>query len=49
MLLSGLGVRSTALVGGLLSLAALAVVLGEPLVAAGGREPAASAAPACDC
>jgi predicted MFS family arabinose efflux permease len=37
ILLPGLGVRSTALVGGLLSLAALAVVLGEPLVAATGR------------
>src|SRR5215218_7974335 len=49
MLLSGFGVRGTALVGGLLSLAALAVVLGEPLVAAGGREPAASAAPVRDC
>jgi MFS transporter, DHA1 family, inner membrane transport protein len=32
ILLPGLGVRSTALVGGLLSLAALGVVLGEPLV-----------------
>jgi hypothetical protein len=31
-----------------LSLAALVVVLGEPLVAAGGREPAAAAAPAGD-
>ena len=37
ILLPGLGVRSTALVGGLLSLAALAVVLSEPLVAATGR------------
>ena len=37
ILLPGLGVRSTALVGGLLSLAALAVVLSEPLVAAAGR------------
>jgi DHA1 family inner membrane transport protein len=49
ILLPGLGVRSTALVGGLLSLAALAVALGEPLVAAGSREPVAPAAPACDC
>ena len=48
MLLPGFGVRGTALVGGLLSLAALAVVLGEPLVAARSREPAASAAPVCD-
>jgi MFS transporter, DHA1 family, inner membrane transport protein len=46
-LLSGLGVRSTALVGGLLSLAALAAALGEP-VAAGDRRPAERAAPACD-
>jgi MFS transporter, DHA1 family, inner membrane transport protein len=37
ILLPGLGVRSTALVGGLLSLAALAVVLSEPLVAATSR------------
>ena len=37
ILLPGLGVRSTALVGGLLSLAAVAVVLSEPLVAASGR------------
>jgi MFS transporter, DHA1 family, inner membrane transport protein len=49
MLLPGFGVRGTALAGGLLSLAALAVVLGEPLVAAGGREPAAAAAPARAC
>ncbi len=48
ILLPGLGVRSTALAGGLLSLAALAVALGEPLVAAGDREPAASGAPARD-
>ena len=48
MLLPSFGVRGTALAGGLLSLAALAVVLGEPLLAAGGREPAAAAAPACD-
>jgi hypothetical protein len=41
-------VRGTALVGGLLSLAALAAALVEP-VAAGDRRPAASAAPACDC
>jgi DHA1 family inner membrane transport protein len=37
ILLPGLGVRSTALVGGLLSLAALGVALCEPLVAANGR------------
>jgi DHA1 family inner membrane transport protein len=37
ILLPGLGVRSTALVGGLLSLAALAVVLSEPLAAVTGR------------
>jgi MFS transporter, DHA1 family, inner membrane transport protein len=49
ILLPGLGVRSTALVGGLLSLAALAVALGEPLLATGSREPVAPAAPACDC
>ena len=49
VLLPGLGARSTALVGGLLSLAALAVALGEPVAAAGIRRPAASAAPACDC
>jgi DHA1 family inner membrane transport protein len=48
VLLPGLGVRGTALVGGLLSLAALAAALVEP-VAAGDRRPAASAAPACDC
>jgi MFS transporter, DHA1 family, inner membrane transport protein len=48
VLLPGFGVRGTALAGGLLSLAALVVVLGEPLVAAGGREPAAAAAPAGD-
>jgi hypothetical protein len=46
--MSGLGVRSTALAGGLLSLAALAVALGEPRVAAGDREPAASGAQARD-
>ena len=49
ILLPGLGVRSTALVGGLLSLAALAVALGEPLLATGSREPVRPAAPACDC
>jgi MFS transporter, DHA1 family, inner membrane transport protein len=49
ILLPGLGVRSTALVGGLLSLAALAVALSEPLLATGSREPVAPAAPACDC
>jgi DHA1 family inner membrane transport protein len=49
ILLPGLGVRSTALVGGLLSLAALAVVLGEPLVAATGRMRAAASPPACCC
>lgn len=49
ILLPGLGVRSTVLVGGLLSLAALAVALGEPLAAAGSRRPAASGAPVCDC
>jgi MFS transporter, DHA1 family, inner membrane transport protein len=47
ILLPGLGVRSTALVGGLLSLAALGVVLSEPLVAATGRMRAASGPPAC--
>lgn len=49
ILLPGLGVRSTALVGGLLSLAALAVVLGEPLVAATSRMRAAPSPPACSC
>jgi MFS transporter, DHA1 family, inner membrane transport protein len=49
ILLPGLGVRSTALVGGLLSLAALAVVLGEPLVAATGRMRTAPSPPACSC
>jgi MFS transporter, DHA1 family, inner membrane transport protein len=49
ILLPGLGVRSTALVGGLLSLAALAVVLSEPLVAATGRMRAAPSPPACCC
>jgi predicted MFS family arabinose efflux permease len=48
VLLPGVGVRGTALLGGLLSLAALAAALVEP-VAAGDRRPAASAAPACDC
>src|SRR5215211_7461174 len=47
-LLPGLGVRSTALVGGLLSLAALAAALVEPF-ATSDRRRAASAAPACDC
>ena len=47
VLLPGLGVRGTALVGGLLSLAALAVALVEP-VAAGDRRPATTPAPACD-
>jgi DHA1 family inner membrane transport protein len=37
VLLPGFGVRSTALVGGVLSLAALVVVLGEPLLVPGGR------------
>jgi MFS transporter, DHA1 family, inner membrane transport protein len=49
ILLPGLGVRSTALVGGLLSLAALAVVLSEPLVAATGRMRTAPSPPACGC
>jgi MFS transporter, DHA1 family, inner membrane transport protein len=49
ILLPGLGVRSTALVGGLLSLAALAVVLSEPLVAATGRMRAAPSPLACCC
>jgi hypothetical protein len=49
ILLAGLGVRSTALVGGLLSLAALAVVLSEPLVAATGRLRAAPSPPARCC
>jgi MFS transporter, DHA1 family, inner membrane transport protein len=48
VLLPGVGVRGTALLGGLLSLAALAAALVEP-VAAGTRRPAASVAPACDC
>jgi MFS transporter, DHA1 family, inner membrane transport protein len=48
ILLPGLGVRSTALVGGLLSLAALAVVLSEPLVATG-RMRRAPSPPACSC
>jgi len=48
VLLPGVGVRGTALLGGLLSLAALAAALVEP-VAAGGPRPASAAAPACDC
>jgi predicted MFS family arabinose efflux permease len=47
--LPGLGVRSTALVGGLVSLAALAVVLSEPVVAATGRMRTAPSPPACSC
>jgi MFS transporter, DHA1 family, inner membrane transport protein len=49
VLLPGVGVRGTALLGGLLSLAALAAALAEPLAAASTHRPAASAAPACDC
>ena len=48
VLLPSLGVRGTALLGGLLSLAALAAALVEP-VAAGGRRPVASGARVCDC
>jgi DHA1 family inner membrane transport protein len=49
VLLPGVGVRGTALVGGLLSLAALAAALVEPVAASGARRPAATTAPACDC
>jgi DHA1 family inner membrane transport protein len=48
VLLPGVGVRGTALLGGLLSLAALAAALVEP-VAAGDRRPVASGAPVRDC
>jgi DHA1 family inner membrane transport protein len=43
VLLPGLGARSTALVGGLLSLAALAAALGEPLAPADRQSPPAGA------
>ncbi|MFY1575926.1 MFS transporter [Verrucosispora sp. WMMD703] len=42
LLLPGYGVRSTALVGGLLAIAALAVLLAEPLIANGGRSSGAT-------
>jgi predicted MFS family arabinose efflux permease len=48
VLLPGVGVRGTALLGGLLSLAALAAALVEP-VAGGARRPVASGAPVRDC
>ncbi|MFI7552784.1 MFS transporter [Micromonospora sediminimaris] len=42
LLLPGYGVRSTALAGGLLALAALVVLLAEPLIASGGRSSGAT-------
>jgi DHA1 family inner membrane transport protein len=46
ILLPGIGVRSTTLVGGVLSLAALAIVLAEPLLASGVRQRDSSTPPA---